>query len=150
MARAWRQYAVLTLIFICAAFYEAGLLTDLANRMRHGAEISSEPFGVTAATRTIASGPFRDDQILAIDGRPFTAERQLDEIVARSHPGDTVHVVLSTPSGLAIEQDVKIPSQLVSDYPSAANTALSWCLYVLIPLVCLGLGFSVAFIRPRD
>ena len=75
---------------------------------------------------------------------------QLDEIIARSRPGDTVHVVLSTPSGLAIEKDVKIPSELVSDYPSAANTALSLCLYVVIPLVCLGLGFTVAFIRPRD
>jgi sigma-B regulation protein RsbU (phosphoserine phosphatase) len=150
MARAWRQYTVLTLILVCAAFYEVGLLTDLTNRMRHGAEIPSGPFGMTAATRTIGVGPFRGDQILAIDGHPFTAERQLNEIVAHSHPGDTVHVVLSTPSGFAIEKDVKIPSEMDSDYPSAANTALSLCLYVLIPLVCLGLGFTVAFIRPRD
>ena len=150
MTRAWRQYAVLTLILVCAAFYEYGLLSDLANRMRHGAEIASEPFAITAAKRTIGTGPLRGDQILALNGHPFTAEKQLDEIIARSRPGDTVHVVLSTPSGLAIEKDVKIPSEMVSDYPSAANTALSLCLYVLIPLVCLGLGFTVAFIRPRD
>ncbi len=150
MARAWRQYAVLTLIFVCAAFYEVGLLTDLTNRMRHGAETPSQPFGIQAATRTIGSGPLRGDQILALNGHPFSAARQLDEVIAHSHPGDTVHLVLSTPSGLAIEKDVKIPSEEVSDYPSAANTALSLCLYVLIPLVCLGLGFTVAFIRPRD
>ena len=150
MARAWRQYAVLTLILVCAAFYEAGLLTDLANRMRHGAEVPSQPFGIQAATRTIGSGPLRGDQILALNGHPFAAARQLDDAIARAHPGDMLHLVLSTPSGLAIEKDVKIPSEEVSDYPSAANTALSWCLYVVIPLVCLGLGFTVAFIRPRD
>jgi len=150
MARAWRQYAVLSLILLCALLYEWGLLSDLVQRFRHGADMPSSPFTLQAATRTIGSGPLFGDQILAINGHAFTAERQLDDAVERAHPGDKLHLTLRKAPSPPFEKDVKIRSELVSDYPSAANIALSLCLYILIPLVCLGLGFAVAFIRPRD
>ena len=89
------------------------------------------------------------DEILALNGRPFTSIRQLDDAVYDAHPGDKLHLVLSEPSGRAIERDVVIGSQM-PNYNSAAHIALILCMDLLIPVVCLGLGFAVAFIRPRD
>ncbi len=150
MVTARRQYTVLALLLVFAAVYEGGFLMDLYQRMVHGAEVPSNPISLQIATRKIGAGPLRGDEILAINGHPFTAKRQLDDAVKRAHPGDKLHLVLSQPSGQAIETDVVIESESVSDSLSAANIAVVLCLYVLVPIVCLGLGFGVAFIRPRD
>jgi sigma-B regulation protein RsbU (phosphoserine phosphatase) len=149
MAHAWRQYIVLTLLLVCACAYEASNLTYLASVMRHPADFPSAPFQITNATRAIWTGPLQGDQILSINGRPFKAARQFYDAVYRGHPGDRLHLVLSQPSGLAIEQDVAIGSQ-VGNYQSASQIGLTLCVNILIPVVCLGLGFLVAFIRPRD
>ncbi|HEY4087817.1 MAG TPA: SpoIIE family protein phosphatase [Bryobacteraceae bacterium] len=144
------QYTILALLLLFAGVYETGFLKDLVRRMLHGADVPSAPFTVQMATRTIGSGPLRGDQILALNGRPFSASRQLSDTLAQSHPGDKLRLVLSQPSGRALETEVEIGSETVSDYPAAANFAIVFCLYILVPLVCLGLGFGVAFIRPRD
>jgi sigma-B regulation protein RsbU (phosphoserine phosphatase) len=144
------QYTILALLLLFAGAYEAGFLKDLVRRMLHGADVPSAPFSVQIGTRNVGSGPFRGDQILSLNGRPFSASRQLSEAIAQSHPGDKLHLVLSQPSGTALETDVEIESETVSDYPGVANFAIVFCLHILIPLVCLGLGFGVAFIRPRD
>ena len=144
------QYTILALLLLFAGVYETGFLKDMVRRMFHGDDVPSAPFSLQNATRTIGSGPLRGDQILSLNGRPFSASRQLSEAIAQSHPGDKLHLVLSLPSGSAVETDVEIGRETVSDYPAAANFAIVFCLYILIPFVCLGLGFGVAFIRPRD
>jgi len=149
MTSAWRQYVVLALLLVCAGAYQASNLTYLFEVMRHPADFPSLPFEITSATRTIGTGPLHRDEILSIDGRPFKAARQFYDAVYRGHPGDKIHLVLSQPSGVAIEKDVTIGSQ-VGNYRAVSQIGLNLCLDVLIPLVCLGLGFLVAFIRPRD
>ncbi|HVW08496.1 MAG TPA: hypothetical protein VHC90_07940, partial [Bryobacteraceae bacterium] len=144
------QYTILALLVVFAGAYETGFVKDLARRWLHGADEPSVPFSLQTATRTIGSGPLQGDQILSLNGRPFSADRQLDDAIDQAHPGDRLHLVLSQPSGKAIETDVTIESEAVSDYPSAANIAVVSCLFILVPFVCLGLGFGVAFIRPRD
>ena len=149
MARAWRLYAVLAVLLACIAAYQAGNLTYVYRAMRHPAEFPSAPFTIAKATRTIETGSLAGDQILAINGRPFTAQDQFYDAVYRALPGDKLRLVLSEPSGTAIETTVEIDNQ-VKNYNSAAGIGLSLCMDVIIPLVCLGLGFAVAFIRPRD
>jgi phosphoserine phosphatase RsbU/P len=149
MTNAWRQYAVLTLLLVCAGAYEASNLTYVFDVMRHPADFPARPFEITTATRLIGSGPLYGDEILSIDGHPFTAARQFYDIVYRSRPGTKIHLVLSEPSGRAIEQTVDVGNQ-VSNFNSASLIGLTLCLDILIPVICLGLGFMVAFIRPRD
>jgi sigma-B regulation protein RsbU (phosphoserine phosphatase) len=144
------RYTVLALLLLLAGIYEAGFLKDLARRIFHGADIPSAPFSLITATRTIGSGPLQGAEILSLNGRPFSAKRQLDEAIAAARPGDKLRLVISEPSGTAMETDVAIGRETVSDYPSAANLAIVFCLYVLVPFVCLALGFGVALIRPRD
>jgi sigma-B regulation protein RsbU (phosphoserine phosphatase) len=150
MSGARLQYAILALLLLFAGTYETGFVKDLVRRMLHGSEIPAAPFAVETATRTIGSGPLRGDEILSLNGRPFSSARQLSEAVGQSHPGDRLRLVVSQPSGSATETDVTIASETVSDYPAAANFAIVFCLYILVPFVCLGLGFAVASIRPRD
>src|SRR5579862_593599 len=104
MARAWRQYAVLGLLLACAEAYEEGNLTWVFSTLRHPGEVPSAPFTVTPASRTIATGPFAHDEILSINGHAFTAAQQFYEAVYRAHPGDQLQLVLSEPSGRAVEK----------------------------------------------
>jgi len=147
MTRPTRQYAALTLLLLWAAWYNTGNIGYLIHAIRYPSTIATAPFSIMNATRTIGSGPLRLDQILALNGRPFTAKRQYDAAVAYAHPGDTLTVVLSEPSGRAIEKTFVYTAE---DAGSTANIALNLCLVVFVPVVCLVLGFGVAFIRPRD
>ena len=149
MTHAWRQYSALALLLIFAAFFAGGNVVYIFSTMRHPAEVPAAPFSIMNATRAIGSGPLYGDQILSINGRPFTAKRQFDDIVAHSRPGDKMQLVLRVPSGRVAEQTVLIGSQ-VSNLASAGDIALTLCLAVFVPLVCLSLGFMAAFIRPRD
>ncbi len=149
MARAWRQYVVLAFLFICATSYETGSLTYVFSVMRHPAAFPSAPFEITSATRLIGTGPLTGDQILSINGHPFTAFRQFVDTVHQGHPGDKMHLVLSEPSGRAIEKDAEIGDQ-AGNYRSTSQIVLTVCVDIVIPLICLGLGFAVVFIRPFD
>lgn len=144
----WR-YSVLGILLSIAASYQAGSLAYVAKAMQHPEQVPATPFALKRATRTIGTGPLFGDQILAMNGRPLTGVNQYTELVAHSHPGDKIHLVLSEPSGRAVEKDVVI-GDLRGDYESVAGIALSLCLDVLIPVVSLGLGFAVVFIRPKD
>jgi sigma-B regulation protein RsbU (phosphoserine phosphatase) len=149
MTRAWRQYTALAFLLACAGAFQAGNLSYVIQAMRHPSEVSSPPFQLVPATRTIATGPLAHDEILSIDGQAFRAAGQFYEAVYRGHPGDRLDLVLSEPSGRAFEQSVPLGDQ-TANFNSVSAIALMACLDLFIPLVCLGLGFLVAFIRPRD
>ena len=149
MARAWRHYLVLAPLLACAVIYQTGNITYLVHAILHADKIPAKPFSIATASRTIMDGPFRGDEILAIGGRPFNAWEEYEEAIDRGQPGDKLQLTLSEPSGSAIERDVAIGSQ-VYNYDSAAKIALALSLDLFIPLLALGLGFGVAFIRPRD
>jgi sigma-B regulation protein RsbU (phosphoserine phosphatase) len=149
MTRLWRQYALLVLIFAWAAFFEGGNIAYVFRTIAHPADVPAAPFSIMNATRTIGSGPFFGDEILSLNGHPFTAKRQYDDIVSKARPGDQLKLVLTERTGRTVERNIVIGDQ-VPNYNSAASIALTLCLVVFVPVVCLGLGFAVAFIRPRD
>jgi phosphoserine phosphatase RsbU/P len=149
MPRDTLRYTVLVLLFACAAAKQTGETWFLIHLIRHASTTPAEPVTIENATRTIGSPPFRNDQLLAIDGRPLTAYRQYEDAVHARSPGDRMRLTLSEPSGRAIERDVQIPSQEKS-YAGPANIAVAISLNLVIPIVAIGLGFAAAFIRPRD
>ena len=120
--------------------------TKIAN---DGSDLPADPFIFVAGTRTIGTGPFRGDQVLAIDSKPFSAGLQLHDAVTERHPGDTLRLTLSQPDGSAIEREVTIPGQAL-DWLSPSSVAALLARNLVIPIVSLVLGFAVALIRPRD
>ncbi len=149
MDRAWRQYSILLFVFLCAAVYNAGNIRYVLHSLRYPSAVAEAPFTLQNATRLVGSGALWNDEILSINGKPFTAKDQYQRAVALARPGDKLVLVLSEPSGRAIERILVFDSQ-AGRYSSTANIALTLCLDVFVPLVCLCLGFGVAFIRPHD
>ncbi len=147
MPPAIRQFAALFVLFVAALFVQAGHTRSLLRILQYGRSLPAEPFGLQPATRIISNGLFRGDQLLAIDGHPFSSGRQYREAVQSRHSGETLKATLSEPSGRAIERDLVIPSAAFS---SLSQVALAVALNQVIPLVGLALGFGVVFIRPRD
>ncbi|HVV47435.1 MAG TPA: hypothetical protein VHC72_19630, partial [Bryobacteraceae bacterium] len=149
MSGAWRQYTVLVLFLMAAIFQEGKNFSWAGHVLTNAEAVPAAPFTIQTGTRTISNGPLAGDQILALNGHPFTAKRQYDDAVFRAHPGDPIHLVVSEPSGRATEKTVFVRGSgaLTS---STANIALTICISVFIPLVCFGLGFAVALIRPKD
>ena len=143
MPSALRQYAALAVLLLAAFIVQAGNTAFLYRILRHGKDVPAELVNMVAGTRTIASGPFRGDQILAIDGRPFNAGHELHDAAMARHPGETVRLTLSEPTGAAIEREISVPPA-----PDFSLTILA--LNLAVPFAAIVLGFAVAIIRPRD
>src|SRR5579862_4104211 len=134
MPRAALQYTVLAILFACAAAKQTTETYHLIHVIRHASTVPRQPLSIMDATRTIDSPPFRNDQLLAIDGRPFTAYSQYRDAVSAHRPGDRIRLTLSEPSGTAIERTVEIPSA-EKNYAGLANIAVAICLSLVIPIV---------------
>lgn len=104
------------------------------------------PFAVEWATRTIGTGPLRQRQVLAIEGRPFTHGSQWLEYRPASAK---VRLTLREPSGRVFETTVEVPS-LASQSRPASRVVLEIALNIVVPLIALGLGLAAVAIRPRD
>ncbi|HYA16173.1 MAG TPA: hypothetical protein VEF06_01840, partial [Bryobacteraceae bacterium] len=149
MSSALRQYSVLAILLVAAFLVQAGNTVYLFQILRHGKDLPADPFTLVTGTRTIANGPLRGDQILAIDGRPFSAGIQFHNAVLARRPGETIRLTLSEPDGSAIEREVPVASQ-TADLASPSALAVMLARNLVIPFVSLVLGFAVAIIRPRD
>ena len=147
MPSALRQYAALVVLFAAAVFMQTGNTGRLIQLLRHGDSLPAEPFTLSPATRTIATGPFRGDELLAIEGHPFSSVSQYAKAVEAKRPGETVKFTLSEPGGRATERDIAIPSAVL---PGVRQIAVAVALNLLIPFVGLALGFGVVLIRPKD
>ncbi len=149
MPSATRQYIVLAALFVCACLHQGAETWNFLHKLTKSGDVVAEPFSIQVATATIGSGELRGDRVLAIDGYPFTAYEQWIRILESGHPGDHVRLLLSKPSGQAVERVLILASER-SQNRSLADILTSTILSIFIPVLAIVLGFSVAFIRPRD
>lgn len=149
MLRHLPRYLVLALLLACAGWVRFTCAWNLFTILRNPDAAPTLPFGVASATRTIGTGPLRQDQILAIDGRPFHAEKQYEDLVASLKPGDRITFTLSEPDGRAIEKSVAVPSQRAS-FERVDQWVLAIAISILVPVICLLLGGLAVAIRPTD
>ena len=101
----------------------------------------------TAAQAGLRSG----DALLTINGRPVVGTADFGEAMARSHAGDVVRVTVQR-RGESAERAVSI--KLSAGRTPLRGNVVWWSLKILniviVPMLCLTLGFWVAFVRPRD
>ena len=76
MDRAWWQYSILLFVFLCAAVYNAGNIRYVLHSLRYPSAVAEAPFTLQNATRLVGSGALWNDEILSINGKPFTAKDQ--------------------------------------------------------------------------
>src|SRR5260221_2780154 len=95
----------------------------------------------------------RGDRIASIEGQPFRTPWDFSRRVQAEGIGGTLHVAVArkTPSGTDEEFVSTISLRSVADSEgSGALRALFAVVGLLMPWVCILLGFWVAFARPRD
>lgn len=144
------QYTLLALLLAPALAIQIGNTGDVLHRFQHATEMPEMPFQIKMATRELGTGPDRNSQLLAIDGKPVHSGRQLESILLSKKPGDTVAVLISQPDGRAVERSVRIPGMV----PTAGIPVLTATLWItldlVIPWLVLILGGYVVAARPKD
>lgn len=90
------------------------------------------------------------DALVSINGRPIRGTADFGEAMAAAREGDVLRVTVRS-KGDAADRSASIK---LSRRMPGHNGAVWWTLLILnviiVPMLCLGLGFWVAFIRPRD
>ena len=149
MPRATPQYLALTLLLAGAVWVRGHNAWQAMRMLQDPVAAPRPPISIQIATRTIGAGPYRGDQLLAIDGKPLSSYRQYEQAVAAKHPGDSLILTLSEPDGHAIERAVTITNE-VAYLGRLDQKIIEVCVSLLIPLVALTLGGFVVALRPTD
>jgi sigma-B regulation protein RsbU (phosphoserine phosphatase) len=149
LIRISREHAVLIVLLAIALTAQFGYAFGTLHLFLHADQRAAWPFYLQDATRTIANGPYRGNEIESIDGRPFTAQLQLYSAMRAARPEDDLRLTLRQPDGTTRDVAIRLrPAQPPAH--DAASIALTIALDLVVPLVCLGLGFGVAALKPRD
>jgi sigma-B regulation protein RsbU (phosphoserine phosphatase) len=157
-------YGLLLLLFVWAVAYIVPMTRDMVDIAFRPATVVANPFladwpdGIVQfAARDLDQRSVpplqRGDRIVSIDGRPFHAGWELSRRVAGAGTRGTLHVVVARkpPSGIEEEIASTIALRSVAEGEGAlAFRALIGVVGLLMPWVCVLVGFWVAFVRPRD
>jgi len=90
------------------------------------------------------------DILLTINGRPVTGTADYGEAMAAARGGDVLRVTVRS-KGEATGRTVSVKlSNRMADRGGFVWWALVILNVIIVPMLCLGLAFWVAFVRPRD
>ena len=147
MPRTWGQYLVLSAFLAVTVTQQAGSIRFIVGALLHPSEVAAEPFALSSSTNRIGNGPLAGNTLLAVNGKPFRSVNALRSLVHSSKPGDQLRLTLSDPSGAAREEIIALPGHV---YNTTSDYVVAITLNIVLPLVALGLGFGVTFLRPSD
>ncbi len=109
---------------------------------------SAQPVVYKSEEEATKAGVLAGDTVLELEGKPYLALGEAIGAIAHKHPGEALEVAVLHKSGGPVQR-VKIP--LVSQWEGASDYwVFVVTLHVLLPLLCMGLGFSVVALRPRE
>ncbi len=151
-------YALLGVVFLLAGAYQVAFSISSIQFLRlynvqvvrpFQIEVGSDRF-LWVAEAVSGTNIHEGDELVEVEGQPYTCSSQLAKVLASKKPGDKLMVCVRR-SGSPAPEYLTVP--LVSA-ASAEASVLKWivniALTVLTPAFCLLLGFGVAAIRPRD
>jgi sigma-B regulation protein RsbU (phosphoserine phosphatase) len=88
------------------------------------------------------------DTVESLDGVPYTGHASMQSERWYAHVNDSLRVVVRKPDGRHLTAN--IPLHGFKDRPSIAESIFVMLLHIVIPLLCLFVGYSVVFARPID
>jgi sigma-B regulation protein RsbU (phosphoserine phosphatase) len=95
------------------------------------------------------AGMQAEDQVLSVDGRPFTGMAGLIGQIFHAHPGQTVAILYRSHSGEMHTAHVQLMARRRAP-PTVSVWLINIVLVVIFPAFCLLLGFWVVLARPLD
>ncbi len=152
------QYICLALLFVVAASYQVRSVLYAFPAYFHR-QAAANPFvanyenghpvaqvvGLSAQRVGVKKG----DILLAVNGRPFRGLAVFGEAMRLARPGDSLTVEVLTP-GDTRPRSATIRLEPVSSPPFNWAGASLLALKLVMPTLCILLGFWVAAVRPRD
>jgi len=152
------QYICLALLFVVAASYQVrsvlyafpayfhrqAAANPLVANYENGHPVA-QFVGLSAQRVGVKEG----DILLAVNGRPFRGLAVFGEAMRLARPGDSLTVEVLTP-GDTRPRSATIRLEPVSSPPFNWTGASLLALKLVMPTLCILLGFWVAAVRPRD
>lgn len=144
------RYSVLALLFAVAFTYEIRYLRDiLLGERRDVTLVALAPASNTVVFVSRKADVHPGDQIVAVNGVPYTGTGLLGQAYAHTNPGQSIVLTV-------LSRDPARPGEHLVSLPMSASRVTIWelaselMLYFVLPTISLLLGFWVAFMRPRD
>jgi sigma-B regulation protein RsbU (phosphoserine phosphatase) len=147
------RYVILLLLLAITATYEIPYLYDLVRNTNRNVPT----FGTDRGTNRVSlvdkeakkAGLQQGDRIVAVNGQPFRGLADYYVAVAHAPAGSQIRVdITSGDESHPTERSLLMP--VANQHPTATDVVALVALYFLLPVICLALGFWVAFSRPRD
>jgi phosphoserine phosphatase RsbU/P len=110
---------------------------------------SSARFLVQILPESARAGMKAEDEVVSVDGVPFTGMAGLIRQTFHSHPGQTVDILYRRHSGESHTAHVQLMAERRAP-PTLSGWLIVMVLIVLFPAFCLLLGYWVVLARPLD
>ncbi|HJQ71258.1 MAG TPA: SpoIIE family protein phosphatase [Blastocatellia bacterium] len=154
-------YIPLALLFVIAAIYQARFIQGRIIYIQGKVDRVRPPVGTGRYNSTIVysnpeaeqSSIHKGDELLAVDGRPYTGPGYLWDRVYDAQPGDMITLTVRHQEGEATPTEEVKQVVLARAEPEPFDF---WGLVYMIvlttalPVFCILLGFGVTLLRPRD
>jgi sigma-B regulation protein RsbU (phosphoserine phosphatase) len=160
MKKRYLYYIPLALLFIIAAVYQARFTQGRLAYLFETSDRVRAPLGVEGTSPSIVglnmeateAGLHKGDQVLSVNGLPYTGRDVLFDAVANAKIGDTLRIRVRHQAEEGASEEEK---SIALRKPPRTQASLSDWLFAIVlsivtPIFCLVLGFFVAGLRPRD
>ncbi|HWP45028.1 MAG TPA: hypothetical protein VNO14_17430 [Blastocatellia bacterium] len=160
MKREYLYYVLLVVLFVLASVYQVRFSYSEEQSLKRSSEQIRWPLNTGRFSATVSgvapeaeqAGLRVGDVLLEVNSRPYTGREVLYDAYHDTRPGDVLRVKVrhQQAEGAAAEEELQIRVQPVTDFATIGNWVYVLVLYVLMPVICMLLGFGVAVLKPRE
>lgn len=150
-----KQYVLLGVLLLWALiaqgiFSGLAILEHLSQQARLPLFLSDYSAAIQGVEPNYRDSRFRPgDELVAIDGVPVTGRASIADLNRRVHPGLQLSITVKRQENSVI-QSVTIPLTIKEEKPPAIIWTYVIGVQVALPIICLLVGFYIAFARPLD
>jgi phosphoserine phosphatase RsbU/P len=145
-------YAALTAMALWSGLYVVPYSLDILKIVFRPESVAQVPLVATwprsivfrKSTPTI----LEKDRVVSVDGAPYRHRPDIEQRVRAKGPGGSLDVVVER-GGASIDASVRLEPRQIQPHPVEFAIRLI-VLDIVMPLLCLSLGFWVTLARPRD
>gem|GEM_PF-3551387 len=155
-------YIALAALFLVASAYQARFIQRRLEYLIHPENFVLNQISTSASSQIIsltkaaeAAGISKGDELLAVDGRPYTGSGVLYDAIIGKRIGDPLNVTIKRANvRMAEPQPVTFSIERVAgdsdELPGFGQWVFVIVVTIAIPIFCLLIGFGVTALRPRD
>jgi len=152
-----RNYAVLAALFSMAILCAIGSSVAIINDLRFGTTRPRQPMQFGFRMRAISglepeaqdAGIHWGDVLEEVSGHAFTGENVLRREISNLHAGYSLPVVVRQPGGNLFRASIALRPERDAP-PTVTEWLIAVAIKIVLPVLCLALGFWVAGVRPLD